>query len=138
VRITASLLAASLLASCTNGGSNPSPMTGPTSVAPAASSPGKPAMRITSPHTGDRVELPATVQYEVDAPPPGAVIRLFPTASPTGAHRDYSVEGPRGGITLPDDKMLTGYRSLTFCLASGEHLIDNTCQTLHLLLIGRK
>jgi len=115
------------------------PSSGPSR--PGASKPhpsAAPTLRITSPHSGESLHLPATVRYETSAAPSDAVIRIYSGTSPAGGHLDFVLSSLRGSITLPDDKTLTGYRNLTFCLAAGDRLIGDACQTLHLALIGRK
>ena len=141
MRLMAALLATGLLAAgCTSGGGKPPPSTGTTnpSTSPRAPGQAKPALRILSPHDGETVHLPGTVQVEVDATPAASVVRFFAYSSPTGYHRDYPVHDGHGEIPLPDDKTLTGHRDLTFCLAAGDTLLPDTCSTMKLVLVGRK
>src|ERR1044071_5536920 len=151
------LVAVCLLAAvCTRRGNSPASTAStasngpvrPDSTAPAqpaqtaqadqAAPSGATALRITSPHSGEVLALPATVQYELDAAPVNPVIRVYSGTAPTGGYRDFNLSGPRGSITLPDDKTLAGHRTLTFCLAADGRLVDGTCQTLVLTLTGRK
>lgn len=137
VLVTVCLLAAG----CTSSGNGPSPTpsNGRTRSDSATRTPSAAtALRITSPHSGDVLALPAAVRYELDAAPAQPVIRMYSGTSPIGDHRDFTLTGPQGSITLPDDKALAGQRTLTFCLASGAGLIEGTCQTLVLTLTGRK
>jgi hypothetical protein len=153
VLVAVCLLAAGCTA--THNGSGPPPAApgapaangpgGPDSAAPAGSvEPAPPAasaanaLRITSPHSGDTLALPAAVQYELGAVPTNPAIRVYSGSSPTGGYRDFNVTGAHGTITLPDDKTLAGHRTLTFCLAGDGRLIENTCVTLDLTLTGRK
>jgi hypothetical protein len=152
MRRYAILLAATLFVSaCSSGGgsgpSGPSTPAVTSAVPPSAGVPsagsaasGQPAsvLHILSPHSGDQLTLPAPVQYAVDALPPAATLRIYSGTTPAGGHRDYPLTSAQGQITLPDDKTLTGYRDLTFCLATADQLIAATCQTLHLALFGRK
>lgn len=140
--IATTLVAVCLLAAgCTTNGSSPSPSPSNGPIRPDSTTPTRPAtaaLRITSPRSGEALALPATVRYEIDAAPANPVIRMYSGTSPVGDHRDFTVTGPRGSITLPDDKTLAGHRTLTFCLVAGEGLIEGTCQTLVLTLTGRK
>jgi hypothetical protein len=61
-----------------------------------------------------------------------------PVARTCGPDRPTS-RGSGDHLTRPDDKTLAGYRTLTFCLASGDTTLTGTCRTLSgPALSGRK
>jgi hypothetical protein len=148
MRLIAMLVAVCLLAGgCTAGRSGAGPSsassstparTSPSAAPPATHSPAAAVLRITSPRSGDSVHLPATVRYELGTAPSGAIIRMYSGTALVGWHRDFALAGSPGSITLPNDKMLTGHRTLTFCLFAADQVIEGSCQTLSLRLAGRK
>jgi hypothetical protein len=55
-----------------------------------------------------------------------------------GGWADYPITGSPGHITFPNDPMMTGRWTMTFCLVAAGRVVDGTCQTLELALTGRR
>jgi hypothetical protein len=132
VAVVLSLPSIGLLAGC---GSHPAGRQTVVSVVGVRSQ----ALRILSPHNRAQLTLPAAVRYQFDGLPAGATLRVYYEATPVDEYRSYPLASADGTITLPDDKVLCGVRTLTFCLVDCDQLLAATCQTLHdLVLTGRK
>ncbi len=83
---------------------------------------GGPSLVITFPQSGDVVNQPVMICYEiagmeVDPSKPARLVAMIGTP-PTVSH-EFSVEGASGFVTLPDDPLLSGKRDITVQLEYG-------------------
>ena len=84
-------------------------------------------LRILQPAAGDTVTLPAAIHYEVTGFEVGALsgghMHAFVVGIENGFWADIPLERQSGVAVLPDNKLLTGKRDVTFQLARSDHTL---------------
>lgn len=78
-----------------------------------------PSLQIISPKAGDTVAAPFTVRYSISGIDTATLAQLnirMTIGNPAFYTISLPISGSQGSVTVPDDKMISGYRDLVFSL----------------------